>query len=135
MAIVQKARFSSGFVTCTRTARSAAQKAGLTLVGCLLRHLTGDFGQISDEQGVSNTQVLAAGNDNVPRHDDIESRYALPAGQQLVFITHFIHSPGLRWTDICLDSEVVDGRPTSDETTCDPDFDDAEINEIIEAAE
>ena len=45
MAIAQKAWFSSGFVTHTRAAQSAAREAGLTLVGCLLRHLTGDFGQ------------------------------------------------------------------------------------------
>lgn len=135
MAIAQKAWFSSGFVTYTRPARSAAQEAGLPLVGCLWRHLTGDFGQISDEQAVRNTQVLAAGNDKIPLHDDIESRFALPDGQQLVLITHYAHSPGLRWTDICLGSEVVDGRPASDETTCDPDLDDTEIGEIIEVAE
>jgi hypothetical protein len=134
MASTPKTWFSSGFVTFTRAAQSAAQEAGLTLVGCLLRHLTGDFGQISDDQAVINTQVLDAGNNKTPLHDDIESRYALPDGQHLVFITHYIHSPGLRWTDICLDSEVVDGRPASDELTGEPDLDDAEIDEIIEAA-
>jgi hypothetical protein len=134
MVIAPKAWFSPGFVSYTTTSQSAAREADLTLVGCLLRHLTGDFGRISAEQAVINTRVLDGGQANVTSHDDIESRYPLLNGQQLVFITHYVHSPQLRWTDICLDNEVVDGLPASNPATGEPDLDDVDLNEIIGVA-
>lgn len=114
--IATKAWFSSGTITYTKSALTAVQQSRQTLVNLLLRHLTGDFGDISGGQAVINQQVM----DNeaaLPLHDNIESRYVLANGQELVIITHYVHTPSLRWTDICLAGQLVSGRPdiTDDE--------------------
>ncbi|GAB4444158.1 MAG: hypothetical protein Kow0031_26550 [Anaerolineae bacterium] len=112
--IPSKAWFASGTITYTRSARTAVRQSRQTLIKLLLRHLTGDFGDISDEQAATNQLVM----DNaaaIPLHDDIESRYILANGQELVIITHYAHTPALRWTDICLADQVVSGRPAIDE--------------------
>ena len=135
MTIADQARFAPGTVTYTQTAKSAVQRTGLTLGGCLRRHLTGDFGNISGELAMANTQVLDAGRQDTPLHDDVESRYGLPDGRELVFITHDVHTPDLRWTDICLVEELVDGRPTADTEEIELDLDGTAVREIIEAAD
>ncbi|GAB4451137.1 MAG: hypothetical protein Kow0031_33720 [Anaerolineae bacterium] len=127
--IGSKAWFSSGTITFTRSAQTAARTAGEKLTKLLLRHLTGDFGDISDEQAATNQQVIYT-TAAIPLHDDIESRYTLANGQELVIITHYVHTPALRWTDICLASQVVSGRPATDgederdELDFEPDEDD-----------
>jgi hypothetical protein len=135
MTIADQARFAPGAVTYTQPAKTAVQRAGLTLVGCLRRHLTGDFGDISDELAVANTQVLDAGWQDTPLHDDVESRYSLPDGRELVFITHDVHTPDLRWTDICLADEWVDGRPGPDVEEIELTLDDAGIAELADLGE
>ncbi len=96
------ARFPSGEILYSRAAREALHQADVSGLVLLYRHLTGDWGDDPD-LAAANRQAVAEDNDG-----PVVSRYELDTGARVVITTMYVHTPQLRWTDICLADEVID---------------------------
>lgn len=89
-----------GQLTCTATAHQVLREAGISGLFLLQRHLTGDHGRVTPAQLERNRTALNGGPEL-----DVVSQY--PCGEvEVVVITRYPHTPGLRWTDLCLPAEL-----------------------------
>ncbi len=100
----QTALFAPGDMTCTPAALAAMKEAGTTTgLSLIYKHIRGDWGCVSREQGKINNMVARGESE-----EDIVSRYPFPGDAiEIVLITSYVHTPSLRWTEIVLPDEVI----------------------------
>jgi len=109
-----RALFAPGNITCSQAALDAMRVTGTTGLSLIARHITG--GWPDDEQRSANQAALDSGDD-LP----LIFRYRFPGDIEIVVTTMYPHTPSLRWTDICLASELADDEPLPEDEA--EDFD------------
>ncbi len=78
--VVASALFPVGRLLGTPGAEAALKEAGVPLADLLVRHLTGDWGDLDEEDRKMNDEAVANGEDR------IFSAYTLPATNRTVWI-------------------------------------------------
>src|SRR5262245_19822536 len=74
-------RFHPGLTVVTEEARAALNEAGVSVLDLLLRHLAGDWGDVTPLLTSCNEAAILA-------HSPIMSRYQLAAGTSLWLVTN-----------------------------------------------
>jgi len=93
-------RFHLGELTATAEAVTAAHDAGVRVIEALLRHLSGDWGDIDGDAWAANDNAVATGG-------CLRSLYALPGGRDALVVTP---DADRRHTTAALESQPEPGR-------------------------
>lgn len=97
------ARFAPGAIFCSQAALATLRVVGTNGLSLICRHICGDWGEAIDAgQWTINEDVVDGGPE-----EEIVSRYLFPDDVEIVLITSYVHTPSLRWTEICLSEEVI----------------------------
>ncbi len=102
------ALFAPGDILYSQAALDAMHRAGVTAVALICHHITGDW---DDDESLAAANRAALDSDN---DWPLVSRYRLTTDIEIVITTMYVHTPSLRWTDICLADEVIEDEPTED---------------------
>jgi len=100
------------------------REAGTNGLSLIYRHIQGDWGEAIDAgQRAINENVADGGPE-----EEIVSRYLFPDDVEIVLVTSYVHTPSLRWTEICLPEEVIPVEAYQERNGCQPeDVDDVDL--------
>ena len=95
MSLNETKKFSLGRIVATPGALEALRDAGQTAGEFLARHVTGDWGDLDDEDRQANDAALINGS-------RILSAYVTKKGERLWIITEAVNEAGLRYCSTLL---------------------------------
>jgi hypothetical protein len=93
------ALFAPGRISYPPEAQRALRRARVQGIALLVRHLSGDWGEIDDKRQQVNHWAITH---RCAHHRPVISRYRLPGGGQVMLITRRLHVRGQRQTTFSL---------------------------------